>query len=424
VEGFQFHSAQELIADLKQGRMVILIDDEDRENEGDLVLPAQFADGKAINFMALHARGLICLALAGRQADRLGLRPMVGFEENKTPNKTAFTVSIEASQGVTTGISAADRAHTIRVASDPKAKPGDIRSPGHIFPIRAQEGGVLKRAGHTEGSVDLMTLSGLWPAAVICEIMKDDGTMARVPDLMVFSEKFSLKIGTIASLIEYRLERETLVQDLGFVKDSEIPQGWSLRVFESLVDGWQHLVYQKGVMDSSSTPLVRIQQDDYLRHVRDILLERPTSLAQAFKKCENQDSALILLLRGSEKDPHIVKRLSYFSQEGTSFFVDSRNYGIGAQILRACGVKKFRLLAHRSYQSYFDESSPSSPSSPLLLLDSSSAAVTTASTASSTTSSTATSSSSSTTFLQSKVVEKRVGLKSFGLELIETITLP
>lgn len=360
----QFHSTEELISDLKMGKMVVLIDDEDRENEGDLVLPAQFVTDSAINFMALHARGLICLALAGKQADQLGLRPMVGFEENKTPNKTAFTISVEATQGVTTGISAADRAHTIRIASHPDAKPSDVRAPGHVFPIRAQEGGVLKRAGHTEGSVDLMRLSGLWPSAVICEIMKDDGTMARVPDLVAFASRFELKIGTIADLIEYRLERETLVKEVEVAQSDLIPRGWSLRVFENQLDGWQHLVYQKGNIDKDTIPLVRVQQDDFLRLVRDILGQKMTSLAQAFDRFSAEPSGLILILRGFEKDPKVAPRIDHLM---TSFNMDNRDYGLGAQILRACGVEKFRLLTNTQ--------------------------------------------------------EKRVGLKSFGLELVETVNL-
>jgi 3,4-dihydroxy 2-butanone 4-phosphate synthase/GTP cyclohydrolase II len=360
----KFHSTSELIEDLKNGKMVVLIDDEDRENEGDLVLPAQFVNDVHINFMALHARGLICLALSGKQADQLGLRPMVGYDENKTPNKTAFTVSIEAAHGVTTGISAADRAHTIRVASHPDATANDVRSPGHIFPIRAQEGGVLKRAGHTEGSVDLMRLAGLWPAAVICEIMKEDGTMARVPDLIEFADRFQLKIGTIADLIKYRLEREQLVKEVGVIQSEVLPKGWILRIFESQLDGWQHLVYQKGTVTRGSIPLVRVQQDDYLRLVRDILRQKKTSLAKSFEQFQNEDCGLILILRGFEKEPKILPRLNISS---ATHVIDHRDYGLGAQILRACGVEKFRLLTNTP--------------------------------------------------------EKRVGLKSFGLELVDIVPL-
>lgn len=358
----KFNTTEELVADLKAGKMIILIDDEDRENEGDLVLPAQFATDQNINFMALHARGLICLALAGKQVDQLGLKPMVGHDENQTPNKTAFTVSIEATQGVSTGISAADRAHTIRVASHPEARPQDVRMPGHIFPIRAQTGGVLKRAGHTEGSVDLMRLSGLWPAAVICEIMKEDGTMARVTDLVEFAQRFELKMGTIADLIEYRLERDTLIKEVstGELVDSLLP-GWSMRVFENQIDGWQHLVFQKGKLTSGTVPLVRIQQDDYLKIIREHGEYSGSSLAKSISVLEKEPYAILVVLRSYEKEAKVVARL--FDKQGSAS-MDSRNYGVGAQILRACGIQQFRLLTNSH--------------------------------------------------------EKRVGLKSFGLDLVET----
>lgn len=202
-----FNPIAELIEDIRQGKMVILVDDEDRENEGDLVLAADHVTAEAVNFMAREARGLICLPMSPQQIERLQLPQMVRDELNFSPNKTAFTVSIEAAHGVTTGISAADRAHTIRVASNPNAKPVDVHMPGHIFPIRAQEGGVLKRPGHTEGSVDLAALAGLNPAAVICEVINDDGTMARVTDLKKFAQKHGLKIGTIVDLIQFRTEQ-------------------------------------------------------------------------------------------------------------------------------------------------------------------------------------------------------------------------
>ena len=203
-----FNSITELIEDIRAGKMVILVDDEDRENEGDLVLAADHVTPEAINFMAREARGLICLPLSAQQVERLQLPQMVPEDRNHSSNKTAFTVSIEAAQGVTTGISAADRAHTIRVASNPNAKAADVHMPGHIFPIRAKDGGVLKRPGHTEGSVDLAVLAGLNPAAVICEVINDDGTMARVPDLKKFAQKHNLKIGTIVDLIQYRRSHE------------------------------------------------------------------------------------------------------------------------------------------------------------------------------------------------------------------------
>lgn len=202
-----FHTIPELISELQRGKMIILIDDEERENEGDLVLAADFVTPEAINFMAREARGLVCLSLTAEQVNRLQLPPMVPEALNDSPNKTAFTVSIEAADGVTTGISAADRARTIKVAASPHSTKANIHMPGHIFPLRAKEGGVLVRPGHTEGSVDLTILAGLTPAAVICEVVNDDGTMARVPDLRAFAEKHQLKIGTIVDLIRYRTEK-------------------------------------------------------------------------------------------------------------------------------------------------------------------------------------------------------------------------
>lgn len=213
-------SIVELIQELQEGRMIILTDDEARENEGDLILPAQFATPEKINFMSIHARGLICLSLQATHVDQLQLPLMVTEEENQTPNKTAFTVSIEAAVGVTTGISAADRARTIQVASHPDAAPEHLHKPGHIFPLRAHPGGVLKRAGHTEGSIDLCRLAGLWPAAVICEIINDDGSMARTPDLMNFSKKHQIKMGTIESLINH-LQQENLTHETKIENSSE-----------------------------------------------------------------------------------------------------------------------------------------------------------------------------------------------------------
>lgn len=211
---YDFNTTTELVQAIRKGEIVILIDDEDRENEGDLVLAADFVTAELINFMSKEARGLICLSLTSEQVDRLQIPQMVPEQSNKLSNKAAFTVSIEAATGVSTGISAADRARTILVASRPDASPSDIHMPGHIFPIRARNGGVLKRAGHTEGSVDLARLAGLNPAAVICEVLKDDGSMARIPDLFAFAKKHSLKIGTIVDLIEYRQMHEQLDETL------------------------------------------------------------------------------------------------------------------------------------------------------------------------------------------------------------------
>jgi 3,4-dihydroxy 2-butanone 4-phosphate synthase/GTP cyclohydrolase II len=328
--------------------MVLLVDDEDRENEGDLVLAADHVTPQAINFMAMEARGLICLSLASAQIDRLQLPQMVRDEQNLSPNKTAFTVSIEASFGVTTGISAADRAHTVRVAASPLAKPSDVHMPGHVFPIRAQEGGVLKRAGHTEGSVDLARLAGLNPAAVICEVMNSDGSMARVPELKKFAQKHGIKIGTIVDLIEYRLSREVLVEEI-FTTPLPAPMdSIQARVFISKVDGVEHLVLQKGEIHKDTPTLVRVQIDSYTRDMFMSMQQGESSLTQALHKImESESGGLLLLLRGANKATGLVAELKSMSSDQVHREMDSRDYGIGAQILRLMGVSKICLLTNK-----------------------------------------------------------------------------
>lgn len=341
-----FNSSEELIEEIRQGRMVILIDDEDRENEGDLVLAADFVTPEAINFMATEARGLICLALAPEQIDRLQLPQMVRDEQNYSPNKTAFTVSIEASSGVSTGISASDRAHTIRIASNPQAKPSDVRFPGHVFPIRAQHGGVLRRAGHTEGSVDLTRLAGLGAAAVICEIMNPDGTMARVPDLKAYAKKHKIKIGTIVDLIQYRLSRELLVEE---TFDQVLPEAYAglrARVFKSKVDQLEHLVLQKGNIEPNSPVLVRMQTDAYTREMFTLLRRGDSYLQSTLEYFEQQDSAVLVLLRGNNRGTGLAAELKNLIEPANKREMDHRDYGIGAQILRALGAQQIRLLTN------------------------------------------------------------------------------
>jgi 3,4-dihydroxy 2-butanone 4-phosphate synthase / GTP cyclohydrolase II len=341
-----FNEIEELIEDIRAGKMVLLVDDEDRENEGDLVLAADHVTPALINFMAVEARGLICLALSSKQIDRLQLPQMVRDEQNFSPNKTAFTVSIEASWGVSTGISAADRAHTIKVASNPEAKASDVHMPGHIFPIRAQQGGVLKRAGHTEGSVDLAKLAGLNAAAVICEVMNADGTMARVPDLKSFAKKHGIKIGTIVDLIEYRLSREILVEEL---INAELPaafRGFRARVFRSKVDEVEHLVLQKGEISKDKPVLTRVHVESGTRDLFGQLLHGESSLQQAVNHIEQEGSGLLLLLRGVSKTSGLVAEIKALCGEKPAAEMDSRDYGIGAQILRAVGAHKIRLLSN------------------------------------------------------------------------------
>lgn len=341
------HSPRELIEDIRNGKMVILVDDEDRENEGDIVLAADFVTPELINFMAKEARGLICLALTAEQIEALGIPLMVGPRTNNSPNKTAFTVSIEAATGVSTGISAADRSHTIRVASNPNAEPADVIMPGHVFPIRAQNGGVLKRAGHTEGSVDLAKLAGLNPAAVICEIMKEDGTMARLPDLKGFAEKFDLKIGTIEDLISYRLETETFVKE---VANEPLPNPFGddfrVRVFKNILDNSENIVIQKGDIQREKPTLTRVQVENVLGDVfRSGEYDSASRIHSILEAMAEQESAVFVYLRKEGLASVISEQVNAFKVKQSPKKMDPREYGIGAQILRALGVGKMILVS-------------------------------------------------------------------------------
>ncbi len=339
-------SIEELIEDARQGKMFILADDEDRENEGDLVIPASKANAAAINFMAKFGRGLICLAMSGDQVERLNIPMMT--PQNHAPHKTAFTVSIEAREGVTTGISAADRACTIAAAINPDAGPRDVVTPGHVFPLVAQDGGVLVRAGHTEAGVDIARMAGLNPAAVICEIMNDDGTMARMPDLVAFAQTHNIKIGTIADLISYRRRTEKLVEAVAETEmDSRFGGKFLVKVYKSKIGYAEHVALVRGDISGDEPVLVRVHQYNVLPDLLgDVSGAASGSLDAAMRLIASRDRGVVIVIR--EPTPNnlsqSVKVHAGAEPEGWSGGL--RHYGIGAQILQDLGVKSMILLSN------------------------------------------------------------------------------
>ncbi|HJV74281.1 MAG TPA: bifunctional 3,4-dihydroxy-2-butanone-4-phosphate synthase/GTP cyclohydrolase II [Noviherbaspirillum sp.] len=342
-------TTQEIVAELRAGRMVILVDEEDRENEGDLVLAAEFVTPEAINFMAKYGRGLICLTLTEERCSQLNLPMMT--TRNGTSYGTAFTVSIEAAEGVTTGISAADRARTVQVAVAKNAKPSDIVQPGHIFPLKAQKGGVLMRAGHTEAGCDFAEMAGLTPAAVICEIMKDDGTMARLPDLMEFAEEHGLKIGTIADLIHYRSQNESIIERMAERTMHTAHGPFKAIAYRDKPSGGAHLALVHGDITPSLETLVRVHQPV---SILDLLETQVTThswnMASALAALQASERGAMVLLNCEESAEQMFAQFETLNtperrHQSRESRMDLRTYGIGAQILKDLGVGKMKLLA-------------------------------------------------------------------------------
>ncbi len=334
---------EDILEDARNGKPYILVDAEDRENEGDIIIPAQFATPDQINFMARHARGLICLAITGDRARQLRLPPMAA--ENRTSMGTAFTVSIEAREGVTTGISAADRARTVQVAVDPAKGADDIVSPGHVFPLVARDGGVLVRTGHTEAAVDISRMAGLTPAGVICEIMNDDGSMARMPDLVAFAQLHGLKIGTIADLIAYRRRTERYVERVMDTPFESIHGGpFRLMLYRNTIEGAEHIALVKGKIEPGKPTLVRMHQVDFAADILGHVEARQNYVPQALEAISRHDGpGVTVFLR--DPDLHgLAERLAGVEKPAA---VDRsiRNYGVGAQILLDLGVRDMIVMS-------------------------------------------------------------------------------
>ncbi len=351
IEKYDFSAAispiEEIVEEARNGRMYILVDAEDRENEGDLIIPAQFATPAQVNFMAKYGRGLICLSVTRDRARTLELDMMA--RENRESMKTAFTVSIEAKEGVTTGISAHDRAHTIAVAIDPTKNADDIVSPGHVFPLVAKEGGVLVRAGHTEASVDISRLAGLYPAAVICEIMNDDGSMARLPELVTFAQLHGMKIGTIADLIAWRRRHDRFLERR-IESDFESAWGGKFRiiVFRNTLDGAEHVALVKGRVQGDQPTLVRVHRVDFLSDFLGEAGKREGLVKRAMEKLSASEEAGVVVLVRMGMGEEIARALGgqAEAQATAEAAHPLREYGVGAQILKDLGVRRMILMSN------------------------------------------------------------------------------